>query len=325
MPPRGRPRPRSPRPCAPPDGPGGTRRSASSVGAIASSADAAEQRARLDAAAEEHDRARERRPRDPASARRRATARVLRPGHSVAHRARAASSRPSRRVSDPRGTRPRSLGAAATGNGQNGTPACAAASPRVAAVADAEDAKHDGRRSHEREHEQQGREPAADRARAQRYRVRRRRRSIAHRHRLSTSRRLSGSDGVVFPMPTCSPSQRCSRPSPCSSWPRRAARCGPRPTPAPRRATAISWRSRARCRTTSCCASGADGGPIAARSSASCPRSRTSSAPGCRTSVPGTTSRPCRCSGTAPGSCGPRARSTARSPSPASRRPPPSS
>ena len=67
--------------------------------------------------------------------------------------------------------------------------------------------------------------------------------------------------------------------------------------------------SRAPCPTINCCASGAGGAPTGEPSSASCRRSRTSSAPGCPTSGRGTTSRRCRCSGTAPASYGHRARS----------------
>ena len=81
-----------------------------------------------------------------------------------------------------------------------------------------------------------------------------------------------------------------------------------------RRATRTSCGWRAPSPTSSCFARGGAGGLIAERSSRSSRKSRTSSARDCRTWARGTTSRTCRCSGTAPASYPPGRGRTGRSP-----------
>ena len=131
-----------------------------------------------------------------------------------------------------------------SGRGQNGTEACASRLARVAAAPDAEDAEDHRRSSHERQHEQQGREPTTDQhastlppatgasARAQ------------GRHRLSTlrgCRALPGSCSLcrhVRP-PTA---RSASRSQPCSSeW------CSSAPDPMRRPSRASATSSSAAC------------------------------------------------------------------------------
>ena len=232
----------------------------------------------------------------------------VRPAGPASRRCRAPRSPPSRRGSVPRGTRPRSRGGVVSGGDRTEPSPALARRPR---------------RSCSRRRRCEGPPPELPRAPARAAGSRADGRS-AHPHATACDQGLridpgpsqtlnapglSCAAGVVFPMPTCPPADPSfrSRSQSCSSdscW--SALRSVRRPS----RASATSSRPRVPCPTINCCASGGGGDPTGEPSSASCRRSRTSSAPGCRTSGRGTTSRRCRCSGTAPASYGRRARST---------------